>query len=296
MKNIGIIFIVGILMMSCGKSMPDGWYHVQKDETDGIIGEPIVTVDDFTGLKLDSFLIQTTMYYKIDGRVIAAKSKRYIDATEKLVGKQMGFVYKGKIICSPMLNMRLSNPSFSIGSFDRKCILEIYEDIKRKEKIEDPKNWHDVVNVNGKDMTTEEMTAIRATIDSLMNAKDRVVLPDRLVAMSKLPDSIMQNDSIMTDPNFSVMKYYTHEQKTFHRQVANVFLDGVKLEGNRMVVSISREEVAKRGLPKEYYDYFVQSVNDMNVFRRIYKKSPESLEADWTELMQNYKKILDSRE
>lgn len=78
------------------------------------------------------------MTYVLTGKVKAGKIKTWADATEKATGKQIGFLYNGKIITAPQVNMKIENGNFLISSpeliEDREKIHAIFEQLKKEMK------------------------------------------------------------------------------------------------------------------------------------------------------------------
>lgn len=103
------------ILASCGAAIsdqPDGWYVVVDGEP---VGDPIVTVDDFAAVKLDSFPSEHGMSYQIIGRVKDDKIPVWADATENAVGETIGFLYDGEIISSPQVMGRIDSGHFAIS-------------------------------------------------------------------------------------------------------------------------------------------------------------------------------------
>ena len=83
MKAINYLFFFFIILnISCThrpqiSHRENGWYHY---ENDSLSSEPIVTVKEFTGLKLDSDMHGT---YVILGKISKHKTEKWADETEK---------------------------------------------------------------------------------------------------------------------------------------------------------------------------------------------------------------------
>lgn len=148
------------------------------------------------------------------------------------------------------------------------------------------------VNMAGVEMTPEEYVQIQFSVDSLMKAPGRVVLSPELDKIFMIPDSIMSNPAIVGAPDFDISKYWTPEQKRLSRIISDIQLNNVKLVDGKIIVDISRADFVKKGLPEGYYDFFVQSYNDVNFFNKIYKKTPEQIASDWAEMQADYRKRL----
>lgn len=138
-----IYLILGIcctlLANATNKQEANGWYFITDTRTNAFNPSPIVTVADFEILQVDSLLnTENTMTYILTGKVKADKIKTWADATEKAIGKQIGFLYNGKIITAPQVNMKIENGSFLISSPEllknREKILAIFEQLKKEIK------------------------------------------------------------------------------------------------------------------------------------------------------------------
>ena len=101
----------------------NGWYHIIDGQQDSISCEPIVTVADFTDLRLvyDSFGQPV-----ISGRVSKSKLGKWTDATEKSIGKRIGFVFNDTVITAPQVNARIDSGNFQISSPQGHDLKRIY--------------------------------------------------------------------------------------------------------------------------------------------------------------------------
>lgn len=110
------------------ENRPNGWYSITEGIPDSLSEEPIVTVADFEKLYLDSIVII--------GRLQPQSVDRWADATEKSIGKQIGFLYHGKVICAPQINARIEGGRFSLSLhpdlYGRYDIGKIYEDLYKE--------------------------------------------------------------------------------------------------------------------------------------------------------------------
>ena len=82
-KNLLLAFLFGGLLVSCIQTRPDGWYLVENHTSDSLSGKPILTIDDFQSLKIDSVTAQEATVYLIYGATKPEKTKAFADATEK---------------------------------------------------------------------------------------------------------------------------------------------------------------------------------------------------------------------
>ena len=69
----------------------------------------------------------------IAGRMTDENVTVWADATEKAIGRQIAFVYKGRTVCAPMVNARIESGNFSISGTDA-LIKEIYRDLVKRKK------------------------------------------------------------------------------------------------------------------------------------------------------------------
>lgn len=146
------------------KGLENGWYHIVDE--DSIIPIPIVTVKEFAALRVDSD------YYgmcSIVGQVCRSKRQTWADATERWIGKRIGFIFNDSLIASPQVNMRIESGNFQISTPQGKGIRSLYRSLlKEKEDSIDAlfkvNNWEkDTLLLNRVDA---------ASWDSLINALD----------------------------------------------------------------------------------------------------------------------------
>ena len=84
---------------------PNGWYYITDRVEDSISLEPIVTINDFEEIKLDSAEnLKGKFIYQITGHVAADCVEKWADATEHSIGKRIGFVFQDEVICTPCIN------------------------------------------------------------------------------------------------------------------------------------------------------------------------------------------------
>lgn len=121
------------LFTSCSdKPVKNGWYPIRDCKTQTFDSSPIVTTADFEVLRIDSALNSANvMTYMITGKIKSDKAKVWADATEKAIGKHMGFLYNGKVVTAPQVNARIESGDFQIipDEFcnDRRRIFEMYD-------------------------------------------------------------------------------------------------------------------------------------------------------------------------
>lgn len=117
------LFVFFLFILGCGLSLfasetvrPNGWYYVVDMENDSLSVDPIVTVRDFSMLKLDSVTdaAQDSVTYRIVGKVKDSHEAIWAEATEKSIGKQIGFLFNGILLTAPYVNCSIENGSFFI--------------------------------------------------------------------------------------------------------------------------------------------------------------------------------------
>ena len=146
------------------KGLENGWYHIVDE--DSIIPIPIVTVKEFAALGVDSDYYGM---YSIVGQVCRSKRQTWADATERWIGKRIGFIFNDSLIASPQVNMRIESGNFQISTPQGKGIRSLYRSLlKEKEDSIDAlfkvNNWEkDTLLLNRVDA---------ASWDSLINALD----------------------------------------------------------------------------------------------------------------------------
>lgn len=144
MKSRNLIIILalsvcGTVCFSCRSQKgcrPDGWYYLNAGKTDSISKKPIITVKEFSALRLDSSVSGNKTIYQIIGQLSEEKIEKWGDATGRSVGKRIAFVYNGEVICSPQVNSRINSGAFSIGIppylENRYDLREIYKKLSGK--------------------------------------------------------------------------------------------------------------------------------------------------------------------
>ncbi len=110
----------------------NGWYHIHDNRKDSISDSPIITVKDFVGLGLDSTLSSGRIVYQIYGTVSKHKRNKWADATERAIGKRIGFVYNDEVITSPLVNMRIDGGRFSISSLSGYDMPTLFHQIRQE--------------------------------------------------------------------------------------------------------------------------------------------------------------------
>lgn len=110
----------------------NGWYAVADSPDNKIERKAIVTTEDF-----DVVILDTVSYPDmavIEGKLKVDKVQKWADATEKRIGKRIGFVFNDSVIMAPTVNCRIESGSFTINSLDKVLILEIYKSLNDNKK------------------------------------------------------------------------------------------------------------------------------------------------------------------
>lgn len=91
----------------------NGWYQIIDGQQDSISCEPFLVVTDFAELSLvyDSFDQSA-----IVGKVSKSKLRKWVDTTEKSIGKRIGFVFNDTVITAPQVNSRIDSGYFQISA------------------------------------------------------------------------------------------------------------------------------------------------------------------------------------
>ena len=129
-----LAFVMLVLLGACSTHRRvDGWYKVADYPDNCIIGEPLATVNNFETVEItrDSFVIsgETVRHIYIYGRVKPDKRRFWADATERMIGKRLGFVYNDSLITAPQINARIESGSFQINNTDSTLLKAIYNSI-----------------------------------------------------------------------------------------------------------------------------------------------------------------------
>lgn len=136
----GILLPIACLtscLASCNRShrsrqYENGWYHIISEQKDSIDPEPIVTVKDFSALRLDTDAFGR---YAITGKVSQHKQNKWADETEKAIGQQIAFIFNDSVITNPQVNGRIERGSFQITSFQDDRLPDIYRQLKKEQHL-----------------------------------------------------------------------------------------------------------------------------------------------------------------
>lgn len=161
-----IIAALSIALIACSTNHRDnGWYPV--DNSNIIEGEAIATTADFEVVSLDT--VTTPGVAFIQGKLKQDKVDIWTDATERRIGKRIGFVFNDSVIMAPTVNCRIESGSFSINSSDKKLILEIYNSLDcEKKEMPDLISQKSYATANGMTMKIVSPDPITAPVDSIV--------------------------------------------------------------------------------------------------------------------------------
>ena len=165
-KNLIALAITSLTLYACSTTHQDnGWYPV--DNSDNIEGEAIATTNDFERVSLDTVTDPDIAF--IQGILKQDRISDWTDATEQRIGKRIGFVYKDSVIMAPSVNCRIESGSFSINSFDKRLILEIYNSLDC-DKIEPPyvMPQKSYATVEGMTMRIVSPDPVKTPVDSMI--------------------------------------------------------------------------------------------------------------------------------
>lgn len=129
------LFLLGLSfpLMSYGQVQTspkaNGWYYIIDGQQDSVSREPIVTVKDFAELSMVSDYFGKSV---ISGKVSKCKLNKWADATEKSVGKRIGFVFNDTVITDPQVNMRIESGNFQISNPHGYDLERIYQQLLKE--------------------------------------------------------------------------------------------------------------------------------------------------------------------
>ncbi len=135
----GLLLLITFFATSChgdGHQGTDhhrenGWYRIIDGQTDSIASTPIITVKEFTDLRLDEDYFGKSV---IIGNVSKHKLQAWSDSTEQLVDKRMGFVFNDSVITAPRINMRLESGTFQIATNKNYDMKSLYRSLLKEKK------------------------------------------------------------------------------------------------------------------------------------------------------------------
>lgn len=134
MKTIYLLLLgLSLPSISCSQEQTsqkeNGWYHIIDEQQDSISQEPIVTVKDFVELNLEFDSFGKSV---ISGKVSKVKLEKWADATEKSIGKRIGFVFNDTVITAPQVNARIESGNFQISNPYEYDLKRIYRQLLKE--------------------------------------------------------------------------------------------------------------------------------------------------------------------
>ena len=94
-----------------------------------IEGKAVVTTKDFE--KCILYGVSYPDMIVIVGKLKVDKIRKFAEASENRIGKRIGFVYKDSVITAPTIHCRIESGTFTINSYDRELILEIFNSLNK---------------------------------------------------------------------------------------------------------------------------------------------------------------------
>lgn len=128
-----LLWILSIFML-CNNGLAqtskreNGWCFIIDGKKDSISEKPIVTVKEFAALELE-------LEAFIFGTISKHRQNKWADATEKVIGKRIGFLFNDEVITDPMVNCRIESGRFVISNPNDHDLSVLYDQIKQ-EKVD----------------------------------------------------------------------------------------------------------------------------------------------------------------
>lgn len=120
-----------LLFVACDSHRPDGWYHLSDNGIPPF--RPIAEVNDFKEVRLDSMARgDGKMIYYIAGCLTEDATVDFYDATCKVIGKQIAFVFEDSVICAPQVNQGIESGNFGISINDARLAYRIWGALKKQ--------------------------------------------------------------------------------------------------------------------------------------------------------------------
>ena len=113
------------------KHRENGWYRIIDGQKDSIASQAIVTVKEFSALRLDKDLFGKAV---ITGSVSKHKLQAWADSTELLIGKRIGFIFNDSVITAPQVNMRIESGTFQIAALHNYDITFLLKSLLKEKK------------------------------------------------------------------------------------------------------------------------------------------------------------------
>lgn len=126
----------------------NGWYFIMDGKKDSISKEPIVTVKEFVTLNLDSDAFGNSVIF---GTISKHRQNKWADATERVIGKRIGFLFNDEVITDPMVNSCIESGRFVISNPHGHDLSDIFNQMKQEKKdslVRLFKDWNKDSNYN----------------------------------------------------------------------------------------------------------------------------------------------------
>jgi len=116
--------------------------------------------------------------------------------------------------------------------------------------------------------------------------------PDSIESVLVVPDSILSK--MMADSTYTILDYWTPEQKQLAELIINTLIDDVKpVNEDSLSFALSREEFMKRGIPEAYYDQILHDVRNLNSLKENgFDFGDRKLAEWWEEDKEDFRKAL----
>jgi preprotein translocase subunit SecD len=122
-----------------------GWYHITEDETGFkrqidrteafcfVDPKPIVVKEHFGKLKIFKTESQGQHYEALSIPISKEYKDLWADATEKSIGRRIGFIVDNVLVTAPTVNMKIENGASSLHRWDynRKELEELKKQIEK---------------------------------------------------------------------------------------------------------------------------------------------------------------------
>lgn len=111
---------------------------------------------------------------------------------------------------------------------------------------------------------------------------ERWTWPDSVENMLiNIPDSIRERMS--KDSTYTMKEYLPPKQWEIYKAVYKIIYDHERVENDRIVFTMSREEFLKTGIPEAYYDWILAGIKDYDDYMVRYGENifGDSLDIMW---------------
>lgn len=158
--------IFGSVQSSAHKE--NGWYRIIDGAKDSISPYPIVTVKEFTGLRLEKDFFGRSV---ITGCISKHKLSAWADSTERSIGKRIGFLFNDTVLTAPRVNMRLESGTFQICTQNDNDTEALYRKLIKEKKD----SLDALFSGNGWNKDTTYLKSLdRKEIDSIIISMDYI--------------------------------------------------------------------------------------------------------------------------